>query len=1155
MVYFGPLDCATDYFKSIGYLPYERQTTADFLVACTDIHGRRVNPKFQGRVPHTAKEQAEAFQQSEAGRRNRADVEAYMTEMQQRMDTTAQMNYIRDTRAMRARHVPRRTPYLLSWPMQVRLAIKRRAHIVLGDWVTIFIGTFASTAQAILLGSAFYQLKLDQAGIFPRTGIMFFALLYNSFLAMSEVTVSYMQRPVVIRQARYAMLRPSADALAVALLDIPIRLVTLTFFVIPLYFMAGLSYDAGKFFIFWSCVMLVTYALVAFFRSVAALTRSEAVATMVAGLTIIDVSMYAGYVIPRPTMMVWWRWLSYCNPVSFIFELMLTNELRGLLIDCTKSMVPAGPSYNNVPNDYRVCPVKGAQPGQAKITGEAYAYANYGYRWDQAGRNAGIVVAMWIFSVLIGMVASEFQTDPSAAGGVMVFRRNHKAMREMQAKRAELDAKSAPSAIDPDATAEETRGWEPSEKPGARGGTLQVSDEVFSWHDVCYDIPVKRGSRRLLDHVYGYVAPGKMTALMGESGAGKTTLLNVLAQRTDFGVVTGDFFLNGRPLPKSFQADTGYCQQQDIHLPQHTVREALQFSALLRQPRETPRQERLEYVETIIRLLEMETFAEAIIGDVGEGLNVEQRKRLTIGVELAAKPRLLLYLDEPTSGFDAQAAWSVVRFLKKLAAEGQAILCTIHQPSGELFNQFDRLLLLQKGGRTVYFGDLGENSSHLIRYFEERSGITCDKDANPAEYMLDMIGAGATATTDKDWPALFRSSQEAAVMHAELAEFEARRQEQRHISRETESRTKREYAQPVGVQIAVTIWRLFQAYWRNPNFLLAKLGLNLISGLFIGSTFWGQGQKETKIALQNRMFAIFMILCVSQPVAQQMQPIFLQLRDIYEAREGPSKMYRWPVFVLSAAVVEIPWNLFCGTMLWLPWYFMIHFDYEGKRAAYSWGMYMLYQLYYVSFAQAVAIVSANALLASMLFSTLYSFLVVFCGVMQPPGQMPYFWHSWMFYLAPFTWIIEGMFGDSIKNKPIRCAPEEMNRINPPPGQSCHAYMRGFTAPLSQLDKPGMGYYEVAQDGSCMYCTNRRAEEYINNIWMHSKNEYRDIGLVIAYIAFNFLLMFGLYAVARTNMLSRLFKSRRPAKPVASVAAPAERNTTGTVPSSAGQDLA
>ncbi|MFQ3520420.1 ATP-binding cassette domain-containing protein, partial [Klebsiella pneumoniae] len=89
-------------------------------------------------------------------------------------------------------------------------------------------------------------------------------------------------------------------------------------------------------------------------------------------------------------------------------------------------------------------------------------------------------------------------------------------------------------------------------------GALEVSDEVFSWRHVCYDVQIKDQTRRLLDDVSGYVAPGKMTALMGESGAGKTTLLNVLAQRTDVGVVTGDFTVNGRILPKSFQADTGY---------------------------------------------------------------------------------------------------------------------------------------------------------------------------------------------------------------------------------------------------------------------------------------------------------------------------------------------------------------------------------------------------------------------------------------------------------------------------------------------------------------------------------------------------------------------------------------------------------------------
>lgn len=102
-----------------------------------------------------------------------------------------------------------------------------------------------------------------------------------------------------------------------------------------------------------------------------------------------------------------------------------------------------------------------------------------------------------------------------------------------------------------------------------------------------------------------------------------------------------------------------------------TVREALQFSALLRQPRTTPKAEKLEYVEEIIKLLEMEGYAEALVGEVGMGLNVEQRKRLTIGVELAAKPALLVFLDEPTSGLDSQSSWSIMLLLRKLADHGR----------------------------------------------------------------------------------------------------------------------------------------------------------------------------------------------------------------------------------------------------------------------------------------------------------------------------------------------------------------------------------------------------------------------------------------------------------------------------------------------------
>lgn len=231
----------------------------------------------------------------------------------------------------------------------------------------------------------------------------------------------------------------------------------------------------------------------------------------------------------------------------------------------------------------------------------------------------------------------------------------------------------------------------------------------------------------------------------------KTTLLNVLAQRASTGIVTGDFLINGRyaslsyhslsvqlltrsrVLPKSFQRATGFAEQMDVHEPTATVRESLRFSARLRQPPEVPLQEKYDYCEKIIDLLEMRSIAGATIGSGGSGLNQEQRKLLTIAVELASKPELLLFLDEPTSGLDSLAAFNIVRFLRRLADAGQAVLCTIHQPSAVLFEQFDDLLLLKSGGRVVYHGDLGSDSRTLINYFESNGGKTCPKDANPAE--------------------------------------------------------------------------------------------------------------------------------------------------------------------------------------------------------------------------------------------------------------------------------------------------------------------------------------------------------------------------------------------------------------------------------------
>lgn len=137
--------------------------------------------------------------------------------------------------------------------------------------------------------------------------------------------------------------------------------------------------------------------------------------------------------------------------------------------------------------------------------------------------------------------------------------------------------------------------------------------------------------------------------VQGVTGAGKTTLLDILAGRSTIGLVSGEVYINGQLRDTSFQRKIGYVQQHDIHLPTPTVREALQFSALLRQEATKSKAQKLAYVEKILTMMEMESYADAIVGVPGEGLNVEQRKRLTIAVEMAAQPELVLFLGKETS--------------------------------------------------------------------------------------------------------------------------------------------------------------------------------------------------------------------------------------------------------------------------------------------------------------------------------------------------------------------------------------------------------------------------------------------------------------------------------------------------------------------------
>jgi ABC-type multidrug transport system ATPase subunit len=285
---------------------------------------------------------------------------------------------------------------------------------------------------------------------------------------------------------------------------------------------------------------------------------------------------------------------------------------------------------------------------------------------------------------------------------------------------------------------------------------------------------------------------------------------------------------------------------------------------MLRQPKTVSKQEKYEFVEEVIKMLNMEDFANAIVGVPGEGLNVEQRKLLTIGVELAAKPALLLFLDEPTSGLDSQSSWAICAFLRKLADSGQAVLCTVHQPSAILFQSFDRLLFLAKGGKTVYFGNIGENSRTLLDYFESSGARRCGDQENPAEYMLEIVNNG-TNDQGKAWDTVWKESPK---WQENRDEIERLHQEKAGaVSEHTNEASHSEFAMPFMSQLWAVTYRVFQQYWRNPSYIFAKFALGVAAGLFIGFTFY---DANTSLAgMQNVIFSVFMVTTIFSTLVQQ----------------------------------------------------------------------------------------------------------------------------------------------------------------------------------------------------------------------------------------------------------------------------------------------
>ncbi|CAK7562606.1 MAG: hypothetical protein SEPTF4163_000454 [Sporothrix epigloea] len=1126
-IYYGSCERAVDYFVEMGWERHPQQVSPDFLTAITNPSERRPRAGMEAKVPRTSAEFAERWAAS-------PERQAVLRQIAEHAETypeggdTARAFY-NSHKDQQARHTRPESSYLLSVSMQVRLCLRRAFQRLRNDLPATLSTVVIQIVLSLIIGSVFFNNPTDTNAFFQRGAVLFFAVLMNALITINEILQLYSQRPIVQKQARYAFVHPFTEALASVLIDIPIKWFRCSIFSVVLYFMANLRREPGPFFVYYLFLLTAIMTMSGIFRSLAAATKTVGQAMGLAGIMVICIVIYTGFTLPQTYMHPWFAWLRWINPIYYTFESLMSNEFHGRMFPCAQLVPPYGTG------DSFICAAVGAVAGQKEVSGDAFLASNYKYTYSHVWRNFGILVAFLIGFHVFYLVATEYNKGGQSKAEALVFRPGHAPAAIRQKLDEEAASKDGASA----STATTNAVVSEPATPGFNAAHLPKQTDILMWKGLQYDIPVKEGTRRLLADVNGWVKPGTLTALMGVSGAGKTTLLDVLAQRVSIGVVSGDILINGKMPTSSFPRRTGYVQQQDLHLETTTVREALRFSAILRQPRATPTHEKYDYVEEVIRMLGMEDFAEAVVGSLGEGLNVEQRKLLSIGVELAAKPTLLIFLDEPTSGLDSQSSWTICTFLRKLADSGQAVLATIHQPSALLFQTFDRLLFLAKGGCTVYFGDIGPHSKTLLDYFARFGARPCREMENPAEYILEMVsGNGAT---DIDWVESWNGSPERAEVLAELdrlyrlADRPDESDQNNHAVNSKDM--EREFALPFYLQFRHVATRAFQQYYRQPEYIYSKFVLGIITSLFIGFSFWKSDSSMQ--GFQNALFSIFLLCTIFSTLVNQIMPKFVVQRSLYEVREKPSRVYSWQTFILSQVIVEIPWQILLGVCAYVSYYYSV---FGTNTPSESQGLILIFivqfYMYAASMAQMVIAAIPDPALGAMLAIFMFGLSFIFNGVMQPPSALPGFW-IFMYRVSPFTYYIGGISGTALHGRSVVCSDNELSVFDPPQGATCGQYLEPFLQVA-----PGR-LYNADATTSCQYCSISVADQYLSQREIFYSQRWRNYGIFWAYFVFNIFGTISTYYLFRVKIWRKKggFKARQAAKKESKAAQAASIDTT------------
>ncbi|PWA80245.1 pleiotropic drug resistance protein 3 [Artemisia annua] len=1080
IVYHGPRSDVLDYFEGLGFKCPERKGVADFLQEVVsrkdqENYWYRTEQQYNYVPVHTL---STIFKESYLGKELEQIISKLFTRSHNHENAISFNVY----------SISRWDMFRACMSREI-LLMKRNSFVYIFKFTQLLI--LAVMTMTVFLRT---RLKVDVIDANYYLGSLFFALLVLVVDGYPELSMTVARLPVFYKQRDMYFYPAWAYAIPASILKIPLSMFVAIIWTCLTYYVIGYSPEPGRFFRQAVLLFGMHFVSISMFRFIASLFQTLVASITAGSLSMLFVLSFGGFILPHKSMPAWLKWVFWVCPQSYGQIGIAVNEFHSprwnqvlppgsdIIRDALRVNIHvqihciiisnSGCFYHcwqfidvvcvifwwlHITPQWNQMVTTNTTIGMQTLQSHGLDFDGY-YFWISLG-------ALFGFSLLFNMgfiMALTYLKAPQTR--TIISKERLSQLNESEAHHAkDKPTKSLFTSMQPCDQGKIVLPFEP----------LTITFQELHYHVEPppemkeHGFTVKR--LQLLNAITGAFRPGVLTTLMGVSGAGKTTLLDVLAGRKTSGIVEGEIKISGYPkVQDTFARISGYCEQTDVHSPQITVEESVIYSAWLRLHSEIDSKTKYKFVEEILQTVELYAQKDALVGIPGvRGLSTEQRKRLTIAVEVVANPSII-FMDEPTTGLDARSAAIVMRAVKNIVDTGRTIVCTIHQPSIDIFEAFDELILLKNGGRVIYSGPLGRHSSRLIEYFESISGVPKIRDNyNPATWMLEVTSSSMESELGVDFGEIYSTSTlhafcyyseitklsisgvpkirdnynpatwmlevtsssmeselgvdfgeiySTSTLHASTKELVEKLSKPHPGSKDLYFPTR--FPQNGWGQFKACLWKQHLSYWRSPSYNLVRIFYMLCLSFTFGLLFWGQGKKihnqQSLFNVLGSMFAAVLFGGIKN-CSSVMPYVSMERTVLY--RERFSGMYASLAYAFAQVMIEFPYLFVQSLVYTCITYPMIGYHWSAYKVFYYFYTFLCTLMYYNYLGMLLVAMTPSFPVAAVLQSAFYATFNLFGGFLIPKPKIPNWW-IWLYYMTPTSWTLNALltsqFGDMKK---------------------------------------------------------------------------------------------------------------------------------------------